>query len=601
MATEVEGPDGTIFDFETDPTPDQIKMVLSRHYAPKPGVGEDVAKAAASGVIQGVAGTPGLPGDVQGIANAAGSALSARGLNPLDPLRSAADWAARQTVGRAVNAYRSGGTDFSADTQPPVADPTPQLPGSAQFQQAFSDKVLPAYQPQTTAGQIAKTAGEMTGGGLLLPGASLGQKAFAGVTGALGSEAAGRAAEGLGMGQVAPYARALGAVAAPGLAAGAITPLRTDPARMAAANRLRAEDIPVTAGQQTGSRFLQNLESTLAESPGGVNPYAGQQEAFNAAVGRRMGLPKGTEKLSEGVMQGRAEEISQAYRQVLTPNPLSVDLPLTQDIVGVASRYHDRVQLAQKPQFNKDLDLLKSEIQRNEGVLSGRQYQDLRSHFAERAREFNDKDKAYANANRDIRNALDAAWERTTSAAGNQEAVAAKRELDRNYGAQKVISQALANSPNRGVGDISPFAIGATSRSAAGADATVRGQSDLGSLASAATSMMRQQPNSGTANRMQIMGLLGGAGGVAGFLSGGPIIGTGAAIAGAAVPSLASQFVNRGLGQAWLSGRMPGQSLLNEGVLSGAQALINAQKGFNSDKRRPGSKSGTSRGILGGR
>jgi hypothetical protein len=401
-------------------------------------------------------------------------------------MRTAADWAARQTVGRAVNAYKSGGTDWSADTQPPVPDPTPQLPGSQQFQQAFSDKVLPAYQPQTTPGQIANTAGQMVGGGLLFPGASLGQKVFSGVTGALGSEAAGRAAEGLGMPDVAPYASAAAAMLAPAAAARAITPFRTDPARMAAAEKLRAEDIPVTAGQQTGNRFLQNLESTLAESPMGANPYVGQQEAFNAAVGQRMGLPKGTEKLSEGVMKGRAEEISQAYKDVLTPNPLSVDLPLTQDIASVVGRYHDRVQLNQKPQFDKDLDRLKFEIQRNEGVLTGQQYQQLRSDFTARAREFKQSDAAYSQANRDIRNALDAAWERSTAAAGNQEAVAAKRELDRHYANQKTISEALASSPGRGLGDISPHMIGATARGSAGADAIVRGQSDLGSLANAA-------------------------------------------------------------------------------------------------------------------
>jgi hypothetical protein len=593
MATEVEGPDGTIFDFEADPTPDQIKQVLSRHYGTQPSVGEDVAKSAGSGLIQGVAGTPGLPGDVQAAANAAGGFLSRHGLNPLDPMRAAADWAARQTVGRAVNAYQSGGTNFSADTQPPVPDPTPQLPGSAQFQKAFSDKVLPAYEPKTQAGQIARTAGEMTGAGLMTPGASIGQKVFSGVAGGLGAEAAGRAAEGLGMPDVAPYARALGAVAAPGLAAGVITPFRTDPARRAAADRLRAEDIPITAGQQTGSRFLQNLESTLAESPMGANPYQGQQEAFNAAVGRRMGLPEGTEKLSEGVMKGRAEEIGQAYRAVLTPNPLQVDLPLTQDILGVASKYHDRVQLAQKPQFDKDLGLLKSEIQRNEGFLSGEQYQQLRSHFATRARDFKQTDGAYAQANRDVRDALDAAWERSTAAV-NPEAVAAKRTLDRQYGAQKDISQALANSPNKGVGDVSPFAIGSAARGSAGADALVRGQSDLGSLASAATTMMRQPPNSGTANRLQIMSLLGGGGGAtAALMAGNPVLGGVSALAGAVAPTIASQFVNRGLGQAWLAGRLPGQSLLNEGVLSGAQALTNLQRGFESDKRR--------RGLLGSR
>jgi hypothetical protein len=591
----VQGEDGQLFEFEDGTPEDVIGRVIREHYGTQPGVAADVAKSAASGLVQGVAGTPGLPGDVQAMANAAGSKLSQWGANPLDPLRAAADFAARQTVGRVYNRFAPGGTgDFSADTQPPVPDPTPQLPGSAQFQQAFSENVLPAYEPKTTPGQIARTAGEMTGGGLLLPGASVGQKVFSGIAGGLGAEAAGRAAEGLGMPDVAPYARAAAAVVAPALAARAITPFRTDPARMAAAERLRTEDIPVTAGQQTGNRFLQNLESTLAESPGGANPYAGQQEAFNAAVGRRMGLPAGTEKLSEGVMKARADEISQAYREVLTPNPLSVDLPLTQDILGVASKYHDRVQLAQKPQFDKDLGLLKAEIQRNEGFLSGEQYQQLRSHFATRAREFKQSDGAYAQANRDVRDALDAAWERSTAAAGNQEAVAAKRQLDRQYGAQKAVTQALANSPNRGVGDVSPFAIGASSRAGAGAEATVRGQSELGSLANAGTAILRQPANSGTANRLQIMGMLSGAGGIGGFLAGGgPLTSAGGAALGAALPSIASQFVNRGLGQAWLGGRLPGQALLNKGVLSGAQALVNAQKGFDSDKRR--------RGILGGR
>jgi hypothetical protein len=234
MAVEAEGPDGTIFEFPDDVHPDIVKQTISRHYGTQAGVGEDVAKAAGSGVIQGLAGVPGIPGDVQGIANAAGSALSARGLNPLDPMRAAADWAARQTVGRAVNAYKSGGADWSADTQASAPDPTPQLPGSADFQKAFSDKILPAYQPQTTPGQIANTAGQMVGGGLMFPGASVGQKVFSGIAGGLGAEAAGRTAEGLGMPDVAPYARALGAVVAPMAAAGAITPLRNDPARMAA-------------------------------------------------------------------------------------------------------------------------------------------------------------------------------------------------------------------------------------------------------------------------------------------------------------------------------------------------------------------------------
>src|ERR1044072_2011959 len=158
MATEVEGPDGTIFDFEVDPTPDQIKQVLSRHYAAQaapPSVAGDVAKAGASGALTGAVSTAvGLPGTVAGLTN------------------QAADLLARQTAGRVYNRFASGGTgDWSADTRPdpnlapPSIGPEETLPTMS----SVADR-LPQYQPQTTAGQYARSAGEMLGGNLVLPG-----------------------------------------------------------------------------------------------------------------------------------------------------------------------------------------------------------------------------------------------------------------------------------------------------------------------------------------------------------------------------------------------------------------------------------------------
>jgi hypothetical protein len=580
MAIIVQGTDGEEFEFPDNTSDDVMTGALRAHYAAKANPTGDVAQSFASNVVQGVAGTPGLPGDIQAAANAAGTALSERGLNPLDPLRAAADVAARQTVGRVYNRFAPGGTGtWEADTRPPVPDvQPPQLPGSQDFQKAFNERVLQPYVPATKAGQVAATAGQMVGGGLLLPGGSIPQKVAAGITGGLGAEGAGAVAEGLGHPDLAPYARAAGAIAAP-IAAGRIAaPFRTSPERMAAAETLRAEGVPVSAGQQTGSKLLQYTESALGESPLGVRPAANQQERFNAAVGRRMMAPgqEAPEALTGPVMRGRSAEISQGYNEVLARNPLDVDLPLTQDLVRVAERYGDRVALAQRPQFARDMDLLRTEIQRQGGQLSGDQYQQLRSTFAQRARDFQNTDGAYANANREVKRALDAAWERSATAAGNTEDVAIKRGLDSNTRAMKTIENALAAAPDRTLGNVSPFAIDSAARASAGTAATVRGTDDLANLAGAGRTIMRQAPNSGTVNRAQVLNLPSALGFGAGAYTMNPFIGLGGWLA----PGLASQVVNRALGQRYLSGRLPGQGLFSRGVLSGAQALVNAQKGI---------------------
>jgi hypothetical protein len=238
------------------------------------------------------------------------------------------------------------------------------------------------------------------------------------------------------------------------------------------------------------------------------------------------------------------------------------------------------VQLAQRADLERNVGKLNADIVANQGALTGEQYQQARSFFGQQARDFRGKDSAYSQASSDIKKALDAAWERSATASGNLEDVAAKRALDRNYRAQDTITKALANSPNAGVGDISPFALGGAARSSAGTNAAVRGQDELSSLATAARTIMRAPPNSGTAARQQVLGLPQAIGIGGGAALGGPIGG----MAGYFAPGLASQILNRRLGQAWL-----GNSLLNEGVLTGARTLANvaqAGKGILSDRER---------------
>ncbi len=154
----------------------------------KVGVAEDVAKSGASGLARGVAGLVGLPGTVAG------------------GLRWAADQAADQTIGRAVNYAKTG--SFAAPDMPPTDEMMRQSsiagfvpdPGWVASGEAFTDyaaKVAPGikYQPQTVAGEYARTVGEFAPG-LLSPG-SMAQKIVGGVLApALLSETAGQATKG---------------------------------------------------------------------------------------------------------------------------------------------------------------------------------------------------------------------------------------------------------------------------------------------------------------------------------------------------------------------------------------------------------------------
>jgi len=153
-----------------------------------PSVAEDVAKSGASGLARGAIGLVGLPGTIaQGV-------------------RRGADFLADQTVGRAVNYAKTG--SFDAPSLPPsdemirqtplagyIPDPGRVISGEALTDAAAT--VVPGikYQPQTVAGEYARTVGEFAPG-ILSPG-TMTQKIIGGVLApALLSETAGQATKG---------------------------------------------------------------------------------------------------------------------------------------------------------------------------------------------------------------------------------------------------------------------------------------------------------------------------------------------------------------------------------------------------------------------
>lgn len=197
MAVEVELPDGTIAEFP-DGTPREVmQKALARYATPAvapqpekpagPGVLEDVAKSAGSGLVKGVLGLGSMPGNIEQLGRM-GIDYGAKKLGLDDPEASKGQWLPNYG-------------DYKADLERRLG--------------------MKLYDPKTTAGEYAGTAASFAAGAGSMPG-TLTQKVIGGVAGpAIASETAGQMSKGTSL---EPWARMgaalLGAKAAPILADG---------------------------------------------------------------------------------------------------------------------------------------------------------------------------------------------------------------------------------------------------------------------------------------------------------------------------------------------------------------------------------------------
>lgn len=578
MAIRVQGTDGQTFEFPDGMSDADMQSALDAHYGAQKSPAMDVGKAAVGGFERGAVGTLGIPGTIEQGVSALGAAAADRlgvpHFNPVQPLRNAADFAARQTVGRLYNRFAPGGTgDFSADTAAHADAPAPpSLPTAQDVVESYEQARGPTYRGQTTGGQIAGTVGEFLGGAAMTPGA-IAPRVVGAVAGGLGSEAAGRAVEGTVAEPYKPLAQVAGGLLAPGLVGRAITPLRTDPARAEAVARLEAQGVTPTAGQRTGSGALRNLESALGETPlGAADPARAQAEQLTAAVGRRMGAEEGA--LTPDVMRATQERLASNYQQVFARNEFRADPQFGQDLSGVMRKHLDRVTLQQRPEVENAINVMARDIAQGGGRLPGEQYQQMRSWFGERANALKETDAAASRALAETRDALDGAMKRSIKAAGNESDAALLDQTNRQWSGMRAAETAVTRVP-QGVpeGQVTPNSIAAAAAQRSSVAQRARGQDELAQLARDARSVLTSPPNSGTAGRLNALHLAGGIGGGAlGLLAGSPMAGVGGALAGVAGPAILSNLVNRRAGQAYL-----GNQLLGQGVLSGAQALVNAQ------------------------
>lgn len=527
---EIEAPDGTIVEFPAGTPDDVIIRVMRENFpaAPQaqageggasgswgPSVPEDVAKSAGSGLLQGIAGIGDMPGALMN----AYSGLLTGGLE------------------------RAGivSPEFANQMQQGMIGAVPGGGDAARKAIEFASMGGSEYQPQTTAGEYAQTAGEFVPGSLL-GGPTIGTALRYGVGAGLASEAAGQATEGTAL---EPFARAAAALAVPALTARAGRFMAGDESADMA-NRLRESGVRgVTAGQARGSAGLMRAEGRL-------EPTAQQLDDYTRAIMGQIGsaAPKATPEALRKAGDAIVKQMDDAVAGVnLTPT-----IDQASEAARVAARYAERVPAGQLTPRVKGIanEIIKSSAAKKPIDLS--QLKEWRSDIGNLTVS---PDAATREAAHMLRTMIDDMTDQALTAAGRTDDIAKLaqgREAYRNFiGIRDAASRAGAEA-----GTLSPQALNQSIIRSQGREAYATGRTTpMAELTRAGAAVLRPAPTVAAGGQRAIMGALpaglASIGGAAAYGAGaGPLGLLAGGLAGAAAPAVGQAAMRSGPMQAAL-------------------------------------------------
>lgn len=522
---------------QQEATVNEIAASIGQEAAPAQATAEpswgdtamDVGASLVSGVGRGVAGLAGLPGTVQDLANSGLSWATGLPELPRSPLS-----ASKMQDG--LSTVTGGASDYEA---------------------------------KTTPGEYAGTVGEFIPGALI-PGGNMSNLLRFGVLPGLASEGAGQLTEGTG---IEPYARVAAALAAPmlpALASRAISPFSgaISPERQRAITALQGEGVPLTAGQQTGSRGLQFAESELGGSRV-ASVMDDQARAFTEAATSRAGMQGSL--ATPDAMAANAQRLGQGFQNISARNAVRADPQFGNDMGRVLREYDRVLPTAQREVVNNMADDILAITSSNGGSIPGEVYQATRSRLGRMAQSARNSDPEYANALRGLRNTLDDAMARSVS----PDDAAEWARLRSEYGNMKVLEKAATGAgESAAMGTISPAKLrqAATTGRQSG---YARGTGDFDELARSGQAVMSPLPNSGTAGRIRAQNLgaplLAGGGALAGGLPG--------MVAGLLAPQAAGAALMSRPVQSYLTNQLaPQMSTIDPRTLAVIQSLISNQE-----------------------
>lgn len=383
---------------------------------------------------------------------------------------------------------------------------------------------------------------------------------------------------GLGGRDAQPWAETAAALAAPFGAIGAaniarttITPNPGSPSRLESAKRLRAQGIPVTAGQATGSPALRLAEDT---APGLLGMFDDQIGKFTDVIMKRLGVTDevikklgGSDKIANAgpkYLKAASEIIGKKFDDFVSGN----NIPATQELLDKVK--DARVQYQYLTAKNNVAPIVKGILSHVDDAvttgrpITGKQYKEWRTTLSKASTGSDGPLRDYAKTTMD---ALDDAMERGLIASGQSTAQLEKyREARAQWGEFLAVVRAMKAGPlaDQGLIDPSKFRSGISGQGGISYATNTR---PVAELARDAANVTAQMPHSARQN-LQLQTLLTGtkpavgAGGLLYALTQNPQIASAGAVAAGTVAPIAKQaFIASKIGQKYL-----GNQLLTEPV-----------------------------------
>lgn len=435
------------------------------------------------------------------------------------------------------------------------------------------EAAIPQHEPETKYGEYAKTAGEFVGSPLsyLGPG-SIVAKILTATTGGVGSEAAGQATKGSKYEELARLLGGAAGAAGPSAAARVVTPLPISARRQALVDTLTHEGIQPTAGQITGRPALRYAESALGDYPGAGGQAARAQERSaeqftEAAMGRTgevvRAAPDEPILANPERMTAARDRIAGEFNDLSARNTLIFDQPFANEIHRIATDYGRTLPVQQREivaNYIQDLTNAAAHPPGGLAALPGEIYQRTRSRLSAQSNAMRQADGHFSRVLGEMRDALDAAMERSIQATNPADAgawAAARRQ----YGNMRDIERGAAASGEQAAeGLLSPMQLRTGLASGANRGRYARGEGNLGPLVRAGNAILRPLPQSGSMPRVVSAAIPSAIGSAAGALTGGP--------PGAALGSMAGVAAPAAIGRLLMS--RPAQAYLGNQLLSPA-------------------------------
>lgn len=398
------------------------------------------------------------------------------------------------------------------------------------------------YVAPGTAGEYISTIGEFAGGA----GASAGPRAmlrYGAVPGAA-SEAAGQATEGTAL---EPYARAGAGIAAslaatPKPTAAGRSVRRADPERAEAAETLMRQGVRPTAGQTLDAESLMRAEGTLG-------PTAKQLDEFTKAALRTAGNTT-AKRATPGVLKSTQSNITQGMNKIL-----DVDVPITsragQKALEVTGDFFETTAGKNLPvNLRKVSDQLQDFATAPGPINSVVPATTLRKWRSKLGAYTTSSDEATREAAHALREVIDDMTEETLTALGRADDVAKLGNLRTQYRNFLTIADASTRGGREGAsGLLTPERLSSAAKRVMGRTNYATGRAtDLADLSRRGEMIIGAAPTvkPGGLRDVATGAGLTSAGGLAGFMGGGPMGALAGAAAGAAAPSVGGAVMRSG-------------------------------------------------------